>query len=856
MPFAAGEHPRTLFRKSELAALRAKAQTPFGQAMIEKIKGCNDAVGLAFLYQITGQKSYADRAYAATVKTMDDRNGGPFALGRFWGYRTSVVGVAYDLCYDAWTAEQREEVENYLDWILYKCLHRQHRVGTVNWQPGSNYTVVIHAGNGIAALALWGEKGHAPVEPLPPRAEAPRIASPADFTPHPEGTRGAPVVRFAVDKFPAEWLWIGPFRQHVVQHEHPYYDYQQPVDCLAAMGGMEKAQPSLDQEVRFKNQTLRWEPLNPTANPDILQGDSQHAGKMIIKCCKLAKNRENQHLFFYTVLENDKPGWYQFDGNFYEGKCFIAGQRILHGEHFYLEKGLFPLLVPVVMADGEYSCFLQFLESSEDKARQFYADPERRTTYERYRQSYTEQLARWKAAGGRDLNYLHYADSYRRWCYLCLHMGMGDGGFQSEGEGYTLECQHVIHDYACIFQKAFGKSVTGRTDISHFASRYVFTAIAGEDGRMFQQSFGGHGGGTISARYLGRAIALCPKEWQPALLWHWLKLMKTNSDDIASGRGVARAFSGHEFDEGFALVQAFINYPLDVTPQSPGEVLPHVWEAKTKGFYAFRNNWSGPQSIVAQAYAKQGAAGWNQAEAGSFLIYGLGREWAPKDNNSFGKTGSRWLDNTVMLPDDPINAWGHAQPTFFQGDPKTGSGVVSFNMDDVYRGLHEVGSGKQKSTEAFDLGIRGLRSFAVDFSGRAGASAVFAVVDHITGGKRKIWMQQLPAEATFAVDGQSFSLARDGVTYKATVISPANAKIARALGAGAQKVSDVPDADRDAIHVTGPSGAEGDFFVVMTLQRGPAPKVSAQGDGLKATATVGGLRLGFDGQKIVMGQQE
>ena len=41
-------------------------------------------------------------------------------------------------------------------------------------------------------------------------------------------------------------------------------------------------------------------------------------------------------------------------------------------------------------------------------------------------------------------------------------------------------------------------------------------------------------------------------------------------------------------------------------------------------------------------------------------------------------------------------------------------------MDNVYRGLREVGSGKQKSTEEFDLGIRGLRSLAVDFSGRAG----------------------------------------------------------------------------------------------------------------------------------------
>lgn len=707
VPFAIGEHPRTLFRKSELASLRAKAQTPFGQAMIEKIKGCNDAISLAFLYQITGQKSYAERAYAETVKTMDNRDGGPFALGRFWGYRTSVVGAAYDLCYDAWTAEQREEVEDYLDWILFKCLHRQHRVGTVNWQPGSNYTVVIHAGNGIAALALWGEKGSAPVEPLPPRESAPRIAPPVGFMP----AKGVPVVKFEVGKFPTDWLWIGPFRQHVVQHEHPYYDYQQPVDCLAAVGGMKNAQPSFNQEVKFKNQTLRWEPLNITANPEIFQGEFQHAGKVVIKCYRLAQNRENRHLFFYTVLENDKPGWHQFDGNFYEGKCFIAGQRILHGDHFYLEKGRFPLLVPVVMADGEYSCFFQFLESSEAKANAFYADSERTKSYERYRQVHEEQLARWKAVNGCNLNYMHYSDHYRRWCCLGLQMGMGDGGFQSEGEGYTLECHHVIHDYACVFQKAFGKSLTGRPDISHFGPRYVFTAIPGEDGRMFQQSFGGHGGGTISAHYLARSIALCPTEWQPAVLWHWLKLMRTSAEGIASGRGVTQAFSGHEFDEGFALVQAFINYPLGVTPRNPGDVLPHVWEAKTKGFYAFRNNWNGPESIVAQAYARQGDAGWSQAEAGSFLIYGLGHEWAPKDNNALGKNGSRWLDNTIMLPDDPFNVWGHARPTFFQGDPKTGSGTVTFNMDGVYRGLREKGSGKNKSTEEFDLGIRGLRSF-------------------------------------------------------------------------------------------------------------------------------------------------
>ena len=158
-PVKAGEHPRLLFRRSELPALRERAKTPFGKGVMDLLQKNNDPVSLGLLYQLTGDKSYAERAEPATVAVMDDRNGGPFALGRFWGYRTGVVGTAYDLCYDAWEPAFREKVGNYLDWILYKCLYRQHRVGTVNWQPGSNYTVVIHAGNGMAALAHGGGEG-------------------------------------------------------------------------------------------------------------------------------------------------------------------------------------------------------------------------------------------------------------------------------------------------------------------------------------------------------------------------------------------------------------------------------------------------------------------------------------------------------------------------------------------------------------------------------------------------------------------------------------------------------------------------------------------------------------------------
>jgi hypothetical protein len=84
-PVQPGEHPRLLLRRSQVAALREKAKTPFGKGMVELLQKSDDPVALGLLYQLTGERSYAERAKPATVKVMDDRNGGPFALGRFWG---------------------------------------------------------------------------------------------------------------------------------------------------------------------------------------------------------------------------------------------------------------------------------------------------------------------------------------------------------------------------------------------------------------------------------------------------------------------------------------------------------------------------------------------------------------------------------------------------------------------------------------------------------------------------------------------------------------------------------------------------------------------------------------------------
>jgi hypothetical protein len=331
-----------------------------------------------------------------------------------------------------------------------------------------------------------------------------------------------------------------------------------------------------------------------------------------------------------------------------------------------------------------------------------------------------------------------------------------------------------------------------------------------------------------------------------------------SADQALTEEGARKAFGGEEYRDSLALVQAFLHFPLEVKPAAPDSILPHVWEAKTRGFYCFRDGWNGAESIVAQLYAKAGkSCGWGQAEAGCFQMFGFGHAWATKENDNGGKQSSRWYDNVVMLPEDPIDAWNRGRVTYSKTDPKTGSGAVTIDMDNVYQCLRQVGDDKER----FDGGIHGLRSFAADYSGKSGAPALFAVVDRVTGGRKKIWMWQLPREGRDGpackvdIQGNSFSITYSNASLKATVVSPKNARIVHARGPmKANPLSGMEDGDVNAIHVTGADPTFGEFLVVVTLQKNGAPDVSVEGEGLTSKVMVGGQTVRFDGQKIVMGE--
>ncbi len=204
-PLSAGEHPRLLYRRSELAALREKAASPEGQAILRRLRFLLDgadgetmterfnpaeqaypertedlpagtytfghAAGYGLLYQVTGDARFAEygrlcfeRALAG-VRDRDSRYGfrrpgGALRAGPVLGW----MAVGYDLCHGGWDEatretlgralfDYREEVER-RNGTLSLTLESLAR-GTM--PPGSNHFGMQVGGAALVLLAVTGE---------------------------------------------------------------------------------------------------------------------------------------------------------------------------------------------------------------------------------------------------------------------------------------------------------------------------------------------------------------------------------------------------------------------------------------------------------------------------------------------------------------------------------------------------------------------------------------------------------------------------------------------------------------------------------------------------------------------------
>ena len=854
-PVGPNEHPRMLFRTDDLPRLRSRLNTPFGRAAFRRMATSPNHVALGVLYQLTGDPAYATQAIPMVEREMADRDFGFMGLGQVWGGRFSNVALAYDLCYDAWPVEFRAKVNRYLVSGSYATATNMGKFSScANTHPCSNYYSPIVGGGSMLALAYWMDPGSAPMPPW-----GARLLEPAMLRQRPSA--GASVALLRSNEPLGQWLWSGPIYARVSADE-----------LVETSGGDSN---DVLQEGRVLKIAGGEYPFHPPP-PDVLQGGDIYPW---LKTKEEKPGCACVGMALYTVLQNVRAGYYKValprQGSTH---CSLGGVVLPHGAYLHLEAGLYPLLIGFTGDDSmvvPVGVRFRFVTDRRKEVDILIAADAAKAKGEQV--AYELDLADHTTTGmdGWKINVLNRTLQQMVRSHRLL---MGSGGFQSEGEGYHHTADTPIR-YATACWNMFGQTLSPYPDVTDAVARYVaqctlYPNPRAGTARIYAQSFnGGHDAGFTLPGFIALGFPCAPDEYKPAMLWVWNRLCGVDAADPESyvkllGQGVGQA------------VHTFVNYPLDpatgksaIEPRHPNESFPKTWQAVDKGLYVFRNRWRDAGDIVLQVYANQlMSKGHGQPDAGGIRVHGLGYDWTL---TSPGKGGAfRWLQNVVVLPPDVGMNRAPGVVTSWQAETN-GSGRVSIDMSLVYKGArgHDpVGTWPPDPIPPGE--VRGRRAVAADYSGKCGAPALFAFVDRIEGGPERFWLWNPPGYGSVKAKdlrvetaANTFTMHQDKASLRAVFVTPDDTVVQspgtihvrdlKSKEAQAKRKKDrnyTPDPTPQAVPIAAKAKPEESFFVVMTLQEGPAPEVRiVSGAGLEAVIQVGGRQIRFDGENVLIG---
>ncbi|MFP4354803.1 MAG: hypothetical protein ACLFUJ_06725 [Phycisphaerae bacterium] len=826
---AAGKHPRILFTAQQLPELRRRARTPWGQKAVAQLSG---PIGLAIKYQLTGEKKHA-KAVIPMVREMIKRGLMSDQYGHNVGWRLEQTAIAYDCCYDAWPEEFRQEVEKYMLWAANGVLRADQTAGGgINWHVCSNWSSPLYAGAGFAGMALFGQTGPDPEKPRTTLSG--QTVQPAeDYDP----PAGVPTSKFASDQMPTDWIYVGPFDI-----------YGQP-DPLAGLGGKALR---LAPEQSIPHASARRVVRQLSHEKD--KGYYSSRGTLSIDLTNAVGRTFYTTSYYYHVIENDKPRWVQIRTDYAPATVYLNGKGFVDGEVARLQKGRIPVLIAAEIgwmnSWGRHLMRPRLADVSAEQAAEIQQRNQQRhekaMRFHRALEKMQERL------DGQSPAYWNLLTRSRYMMYRFCRDAVGTGGASAELTHYSAIAERHPARYAGLHRRLFGYSVSPQQDMELLLVRKIFAHWYPKDGDPVAQEI--NGSPKADSDLFAALLPVVPEEYREAALWAWYR-----HADAEPGNASALM-------DGYPPL-ALLHFPTDLQPKAPQGVLPLTWKAPDFGLFGFRSGYAdGQEEFIIQTFGKSHyIGGWNAPNAGTFRVMGLGRAWtsAPTDRNRH-----RWEESVVMLPENPeINDGAGAEVTHVKMY-EDGSGVVSYNMNDVYaaRKLRPDGRragrlyeryGDIRNPEAFaDSGITGMRSIAVDYSKLSGADCLIAIVDRIDGGKSKTWLWQLPrgdAVGQIQVEGNRLVWKRGQASMHglfATGQKPAAQTMMTHMrghaGSSAGKKLDRP------IHVISAEDADGRFFFVATIQSGQAPRMQVKGKGLDAVITIGKRIVRFDGKKIIL----
>jgi hypothetical protein len=840
-PPARGEHPRLLIRRSQIPALRRRAGTQWGRKVLAQLRAdTSSPVAQGMAYVLTGEKAYAEATRDLIEKAIGKRQWHHIGVAHAPAFTAVEHLIAYDLIHDACDEAFRRRMRDMLSdkprfyyWGAYNSQFNNKRT--------SNWSLMYRSACGLAALSLL-ESSVQPAETTPP-AELPRLSPSKDLA----VGRDVPVVRLDADKPIGAWLFAGPARE------------ERGEDAFGRSGGLAAARP----EAGMRLGDCAFRKLEEPHIRDGIVDLAALTGRVYFRAC-----------YLYCIIDVPKAGFFQLEGpKDFKGKrhrlVCLAGRTLPLGQVLHLAAGRYPLLVRIwtePVGNWEPLRFsLRLAPLTEKRAEAWHA---RRAgaavVADRFcgeswpravskRSRWNLEALRWATVAARE------AEGY-------FLKGLGDFGWNQEGEAYTRHAVRLAMPFALCYRNSFGHDIPGAERLGMMLALATAATVYGDDGAMMQ-SFN-VGGGPMDVDLYARGFGFLPERFRPAVMWSWNRsLALAAAGKLRDPHGVI-AHHG-----GLSEAMLFLNYPLDLAPGNPAGVLGRVVVDSQKGGYVLRNRWKNGDDCVVQVFANSNQAGgsWVSNQGGTFRITGLGHQWVVR-GQGYGNGGSgRALpdfckyQNMVDVEEHLIGSSPQAWTTHFARIGRDGSGSITLNMDEVY--VHQQKQrdrrGRWRAVGEKDLGIRAVRAIAVDYAGRCGAPCLVAVADRLTGTRgRNTWQLATRDAHKVAVSDNTFAIAAaDGASLVGTVVRPTRATIRVEAYQHVHEINyhgrhSRRPFKRKAVLVDG-TDRDQDFLIVMTLQRGAAPRVTVGADAEVAVGPSTGSPqaarvIRFDGRKIVL----
>jgi hypothetical protein len=320
------------------------------------------------------------------------------------------------------------------------------------------------------------------------------------------------------------------------------------------------------------------------------------------------------------------------------------------------------------------------------------------------------------------------------------------------------------------------------------------------------------------------AFWYAPREQLPAFKWMYDYLVGANGDKSWDCRGGGGLYS-------------ILYYPADLQAQNPAALMGLNFVDTSHGLVIFRNRFQDENDIVAvvNAHSRQPEGCHGGPDTNTIRILGLG--------SCFVVGGGRTGDpngQTNLFPARPEN--------------RAPGGLGKLTRHEFTKD----GGGLALATGSCMGVLEHKRLFAADFSGRAGAPAVF--VDAETSQNGKLWRLNTPEFNVLTAGANSFTLTSPvGSSLKCTVVEPK--QVAFRQGAvqrgGGEGHAGFPYRDRKYINNKWIEfDCAGNVLVVMTLQEKgkAAPAVSGTGTAAGASLKVGPLAVELGADKVTFGQ--